>query len=99
MAGSGSITVEVTVEQVERLHLGDRDILVVRIPRDTPRDTLETMMPRLVRTVRQATGREDFPVVLCLGEVTLDCLSEQVIREMGWVRPGEANGQGGGSKV
>jgi hypothetical protein len=95
MAGSGTITVEVTVEQVERLRLADGDILVVRVPQDTPRDTLEAMMPRLVRTIRRATGREDFPIVLCVGALALDCLTEQVIRELGWVRPGEAARTGG----
>lgn len=83
----------VTAGQIEKLHVRDGDILIVRLSADTTAEEQRVVLPDVARIVRQVTGIADFPIIVCLGDSSLETLTSRHLRELGWVRADEAGGE------
>lgn len=76
-----------TVPAIERLRLEPGDILVVRCASRQDYDDMRPQFDTLRRVVAVATGDDDYPIVVCIGDVRLERLPESEVRALGWVRP------------
>lgn len=76
---------DITIKEVERLHLGPDDIAVLKVPH-----CIDIATVRRLRDAWQSlyAGKHDAPQILVLdGGVDIAVMSIERMKEQGWVKP------------